>query len=43
MDPGWTSETIFRARPPLVLAVPVSDEPLVLAIDLDANLPHSGC
>lgn len=39
MDPGWTSETIFRARPPLVLTVSVSDEPLALAVDLDAILP----
>lgn len=43
MDPGWTTETIFRARPPLMLAILVSDKPLALAVDLDANLPHSGC
>lgn len=28
-----------RPQLPLMLAIPVSDEPLALAIDLDANLP----
>ena len=50
MNPGWTSETIFGARPPLMLAVwsQMSLLPWLLtlmltypslAVDLDANLP----